>query len=140
MSGNHPGDDRLVALALDDLDAPERDEVERHVVACDGCRRTLDTLRRVLHAYRTAPDPPPPAAGLVRLLEAQAARRRGARPSFGARPVLALAAAAMLLAFAGGYWAGQRQPRPPERPVAARLASPLPPPPAVTFHAAVAGS
>jgi len=132
----HPSDEQLIAFALDDLDGAARDEVARHRSTCVRCDGVLTLLARGLDAYRDAPLPAPPAEGLVRLLDAQA---RAARPAPRPlrRPAAWLAAAAVLVAvFVGGFWAGRHAPlaaRPDEA-----LARPLPPPPAVAFHAAVA--
>jgi predicted anti-sigma-YlaC factor YlaD len=45
-------------------------EIERHLVECADCRIVVDTLRKTILLYRTAPQPGFPAAARERLYKA----------------------------------------------------------------------
>ena len=94
------------------LQGHERHAVEEHLAACAACRATLQGLRDLQAAARSAPRAVPPPAGTWAAVAAQrptALRRRVTLPAW------ALAAAAALLLVAGAS-------------VAAWLSRPAPPP------------
>ncbi len=45
-------------------------EIERHLLECADCRVVVDTLRKTILLYRTAPQPGFPAAARERLYKA----------------------------------------------------------------------
>jgi hypothetical protein len=59
----HPDDARLVAHALGDDDAPEREAVAQHLRTCLACREALDELRRVLEVATVEAPPRGPDYG-----------------------------------------------------------------------------
>jgi anti-sigma factor RsiW len=150
MSTDHPTDDQLIALALDELDGPpaERRRLTAHVAACPGCRSLVAGLERALETYGGASPPAAPAEILVELLGAQAAARaaRALGPPhrhwlWRWRPM----SAAALLVLIGllSFWAGRRSAgtasRPPTQTSTERvLERPLPEPPAIPFRTAAA--
>jgi anti-sigma-K factor RskA len=79
--------EQAAAYALGALEAPERAEIERHIVACDGCRVEIDTLREVasLLALATPAVDPARVAALRSRVLADASR---------VRPIMAPRAAA----------------------------------------------
>ncbi len=109
MNTAHPGDDALVAFALDDMAPADWTGVSAHVEACESCRKVVGRLRAALQAYREEQPPEAPARLLADLLAAQAEQRtRGEVRARWLRP--ALAAAALIVAagiFASGFWAGR---------------------------------
>ncbi len=139
MSSPHPSDDLLIAFAVGDLSPDARDDVASHRQDCSLCDQTITTLTRSLDAFRDVPLPDAPAPILVRLLESQTGARRDIFRML--RPAAAgLIAAALLGAvFVGGFWAGRHATPSADAPQGP-LTRPLPEPPAVTFHAAVAGT
>ena len=44
MTDRHPADDQLVALALDEISEPERDQLTGHLSACAVCRGEYDAV------------------------------------------------------------------------------------------------
>jgi len=141
MNGHHPTEDILIAQALDELDAPEREEVTAHLTGCERCAATVARLACVLGAYRSANQPEAPAGVLVDLLEAQATRGdRSAAWGWFRRPFrLAAAAVAILALFLSGFWTGRVSDRPapgaatPE--ARSTVPNPLPDPPTIDFRA-----
>lgn len=58
---DHPDEDLLLALALDDLDERERDELVRHIASCDRCRSEYTAIAdSVDHVLAAAPRVAPP--------------------------------------------------------------------------------
>src|SRR5881296_4533989 len=53
--------DRLSEYLDDELAPSERTALEAHLAGCDGCRTTLDELRRVVTNARALDDRPPAA-------------------------------------------------------------------------------
>ncbi|MPY78256.1 MAG: hypothetical protein GEV04_07130 [Actinophytocola sp.] len=107
MTDRHPSEGLLVDLALDDLDdasTPSRDELLRHLGACDVCRSSYDsiqaTLDRTLAAARRV-DPPTgfDSAVVGAITSGPVARARGRWPSGGTAFWLA---AAVVLGMALG--------------------------------------
>ncbi len=136
----HPGDDRLIAYALEELKPTEDRDVAAHLAGCEACARVVSMLKGAMESYRTAARTDLPSGVLVRLLEAQAASRsRGTRPGWRLRPIGALAGFALVgMLFLSGFWTGRRSVPAPELPRAeseARQAirSPLPDPPRIGF-------
>src|SRR2546426_3045288 len=115
--------DRLSEYLDGELAAPERTALEAHLASCDGCRTTLDELRRVVTNARALDDRPPTAD-----LWPAVAARIGLSPRERARPVVRrffftvpqLAAASVGLAplSAGGAGGGGRRGAPPPPPPA----------------------
>jgi len=99
----HPPNESLLRLVDDDLPAPERQMVERHLGACGACRRELEEVRQALQDYlqfhesvlKTALPPAPSEwERLDRLAAEMPARARRARLlSWAPRGWLAAAAA-----------------------------------------------
>ena len=130
--------DRLSQYLDGELAAPERTTLEAHLASCDGCRTTLDELRRVVTDARALDDRPPAAD-----LWPAVAARIGVSSRLKARPVVRrlsftvpqLAAASVVLALLSGSAAwlimrGGTAPTPPvlvsERAPALRNASAYP--------------
>ncbi|MGH3518422.1 MAG: hypothetical protein ACRDQ7_13595 [Haloechinothrix sp.] len=103
MTEQHPAEDLLIELALDDVARPQRDEVMSHISGCEQCRSSYDTIagtidRMLPAAPRTEPRPGfdgivVAALGLEAGEHADLQRRRSARRK---RRVLQLAAAAII--------------------------------------------
>src|SRR5256886_17407770 len=97
--------DRLSEYLDDELAAPERTTLEAHLASCDGCRTTLDELRRVVTNARALDDRPPAAD-----LWPSVAARIGVSSRLKARPgvrrfsfsVPQLAAPSVVLALLSG--------------------------------------
>jgi len=112
--------DRLSEYLDDELAGPERTALEAHLVSCDGCRTTLEDLRRVMTNARALDDRPPatdlwPAvAGRIGLSSRVQARPAVKRLSFTV-PQLAAAAVVLALVSGGGAWLVGRQGRVPTR-------------------------
>ena len=122
MSGNHFGDEDLIACVLNESDPGKSAEMERHAATCPGCAESLRRLGLAVEGFRNAPAPGAPARVLVHLLEAQADirertssrrtaawipaawRNRGRRVPAGAAALVVATA----LVFFGGYQLGQR--------------------------------
>ena len=123
----HP-EDRLSAYLDDELDLPERDAVDRHLVRCERCRDELASLRRLARgiADERIPDVPADLAGRVgRAIDAASVvrlpRRRYAVPATIAATI---AAVGILIAV---RWQGGRlaAPEPPShRPLMTIPAAP----------------
>jgi len=143
MKDLHPGDDRLIAYALDELEGPERSNIEAHLHGCGVCRSVIASLAGALEAFRASPGTDPPADVLVELVEAQTSareRRSLGRWVFG--PAAAMAVAVLLAAvFLAGFLSG-RYTAPVSGPVSpggarnAVIGHPLPEPPHIPFQAA----
>ncbi len=126
---DHPRDQRLDAWIDGRLDAAERGELERHLAACEPCRRLRDALLASRTALREAVADEPPPPGLAERIRARldlederpagiADRRRGNRP------LLVVALAAGLVAAVLGVAAWWRHgARPVADPVSAAAAS-----------------
>jgi anti-sigma factor RsiW len=141
MNGNHPTEDILIAQALDELDAPGREEVTAHLAGCERCTATAARLASAIGVYRSADLPEASAGVLVDLLDAQAAQgNRGLAWGWFRQPLrLAAAAAAILALFLSGFWTGRVSDRPvsgAEVPEArSTVPHPLPDPPTIDFRA-----
>ena len=142
MSDDHPGDDALVAHALNELDDGERRRIASHLDGCEECRRAVDAFTRAIDGVRAGPRPDAPMRVLVDLLEMQSERTQPrSRPTWVPlrRAVPVLAALAVL--FLAGFWAG-RQSAPTVTPKVARpTVEPaaeirLPAPPSLGFESA----
>src|SRR5207247_8709535 len=99
--------DRLSEYLDGELAAPERTTLEAHLASCDGCRTTLDELRRVVTNARALDDRPPTAdlwpAVAARIGLASRARPVARRFSFTV-PQLAAASVVLALLSGGGAW------------------------------------
>ena len=97
--------DRLSEYLDGELAGPERTALEAHLASCDGCRTTLDELRRVMTNARALDDRPPSAdlwpavATRIGLASRSAARAVVRRLSF---TVPQLAAASVVLGLLSG--------------------------------------
>ena len=144
-AGSHPGEDTIIAFALEELGENEREEVESHLLACEECRRSATSLRAAIEGYQRRERPEAPARVLVDLLAAQGGRSEGKRTRllrFGAAPV-ALAASLLAAFFLTGFLAGRHTASAPEGTQAdmerrAPLRQPLPEPPPISFETALA--
>jgi Putative zinc-finger len=102
--------DELAELALGLLSGRRRSEVLGHVETCPTCTRELDQLSQVADALvHLAPEIEPPIGFEVRFAERLASEERAAPPTRARRirraaPVLAVAAAVVLLAFLLGMF------------------------------------
>jgi len=108
--------DRLSEYLDGELTSPERTAFEAHLPSCDGCRTTLDELRRVVTNAR-ALDDRPPAADLwptvaARIgLSARSKTRPVVRRFSFTLPQLAAASLALALLSGGAAWLlGGRRP------------------------------
>jgi anti-sigma factor RsiW len=141
MNDRHPAEDELIAWALDDLTAADREETAAHIAGCPQCHELAQRLEAALRSYRTSRRPDAPTRILADLLAAQATHGRGGEPRSTMRRLApALAAAALLgVVFLTGFWMGSRSDRPPIAPqrdeAGSALRSPLPDPPRVDFQA-----
>jgi len=99
--------DRLSEYLDGELAAPERTTLEAHLASCDGCRTTLDELRRVVTNARALDDRPPTAdlwpAVAARIGLASRARPVARRFSFTV-PQLAAASVVLALLSGGAAW------------------------------------
>ena len=89
-----PENERLVGLLYEELEAADRDQIERHLASCESCRREIDELRgvrRQLQAWS------PPSDG-IDLAVVPARELRWARRW---APAVGLAAAAVLVLAVG---------------------------------------
>jgi anti-sigma factor RsiW len=141
MSEHHPADDNLVAYALDEVGAAEREEIASHLAECKPCAAVVRRLGSIIETYRTSTDAGAPPGILAELMEAQsAARERMATPWWRLKPVYAAAAAAgIAVLFLSGFLAGRiSAPTPavpgahPETQIA--IPRPLPDPPVIDFQ------
>jgi hypothetical protein len=121
-----------------ELSGSQRDAVERHLVVCLECRRSLDELAMIRSALGARPDvSSPPSADwsgfmsrLDRAVRADAAASIGGGPGRtvqrGRRTIAtALAAAALAALVTMGVWAALRERAPSEQPAAAVPATEL---------------
>lgn len=103
----HPLDDELVELALDDVGAQRTEELTRHLAGCTSCRAAYDGIARAVdQVLAAAPVIAPPAGFESRVLA-------GIHPHPRRAPgLLAAAAACVLLLVAGvaGFALGHRSP------------------------------
>src|SRR6266487_2146211 len=99
--------DRLSEYLDDELAAPERTALEAHLASCDGCRTTLDELRRVVTNARALDDRPPTTdlwpAVATRIGLASRARPVVRRFAFTV-PQLAAASVVLALLSGGAVW------------------------------------
>jgi len=99
--------DRLSEYLDDELAPSERTALEAHLAGCDGCRTTLDELRRVVTNARALDDRPPTAdlwpAVAARIGLASRARPVARRFSFTV-PQLAAASVVLALLSGGAAW------------------------------------
>jgi anti-sigma factor RsiW len=101
--------DRLSEYLDGELTGPERTAFEAHLGSCDGCRATLDELRRVVTNARALDDRPPTAdlwpavAARIGLSARSKARVVVRRFSFTV-PQLAAASVALALLSGGIAW------------------------------------
>jgi anti-sigma factor RsiW len=96
----------LAAYAEQQLDAPERSRVERHLAGCDVCRAALDDIRTGILLASTLNAEPMPADVATRIRSALAStadRPLAGRESSWAVRRLAAAAAILVLAI-GLFW------------------------------------
>lgn len=71
MTELHPGDDRLLSLALDDIGDPERAVLLEHLARCASCRSEYDGLSAAIEqTLAAAPSVPPPIGFEERVLDA----------------------------------------------------------------------
>jgi anti-sigma factor RsiW len=119
----HQWTDRLSEYLDGELAGPERTALEAHVASCDGCRTTLDELRRVMTNARALDDRPPTAdlwpavATRIGLSSRSKARAVVRRLSFTV-PQLAAASVVLALLSGGAAWLIGRRgivPTPPVR-------------------------
>jgi chromatin segregation and condensation protein Rec8/ScpA/Scc1 (kleisin family) len=103
--------DEWVAHLYDELEAEEQRRLAAHLERCADCRTTLDRLR-ASHQLLQEAAPADPATPRVVVLRP--------RPLASNMWAFAAGAAAALLLFAAGFWAGPRWTRPPSGPVAAQ--------------------
>lgn len=130
----------VAGYVLGTLDAADRESFERHLAACASCRRELEELGSLASVLGEAPpaggpDVRVPAGLEARVLGAIAREpaRRGERVQrvptparrAGWRPAWVAAAAAVVIAFAGGLGLGRLLPQ---------GGQPAPPPAARTVH------
>jgi len=109
-----------ILYAADEVSAPRREELARHLSACDACRRELDRLQRGFEALETLEAPPPLRAEalhtLRRRLAAEGQRRsRQHRRLRALRWFGAAAAAAAVVAVAVFLPPEPQQPTWPDR-------------------------
>src|SRR5947199_9607516 len=115
--------DRLSEYLDGELAAPERSTLEAHLASCDGCRTTLEELRRVVTNARALHDRPPAAdlwptvAARIGLSPREQARPVARRFSFTVPPPPAASGGLALLA-AGAAWLIVRRGPAPTAPVA----------------------
>ena len=115
--------DRLSDYLDDELDAPERAALERHLASCAGCAATLAELRAVV-ARASALPPRPPAADLWPGIEPRLDRRaivarfptRPPRRFSFTVPQLVAAGLALMVVSGGGVWVLQHGGRSTELP------------------------
>jgi len=114
MNDTHPGEDQLIAFALDELEGEDRARVESHLGTCEACNGTVMALRGAVDGLRTAPRPEPPARVLVDLLATQATTtadrpapwwRRTSLPRWALHPLPAAAVMTVLVLLS--FWAGR---------------------------------
>jgi len=99
----HPTEDALNEYADETLGAAARPDVERHVVSCAECRRTVDGLREVRQAAAALEPREAPIRAWMRVERAIKLEREHAVPRTRRFAWTSLAAAAvLLLAVAGG--------------------------------------
>jgi anti-sigma factor RsiW len=118
----HQWTDRLSEYLDGELAGPERTALEAHVASCDGCRTTLDELRRVMTHARALDDRPPTAdlwpavAARIGLASRSKARAVVSRLSFTV-PQLAAASVVLALLSGGAAWLIGRRGTVPTPPV-----------------------
>src|SRR2546425_6829437 len=101
--------DRLSEYLDDELAPPERTALEAHLAVCEGCRTTLDELRRVVTNARALDDRPPtvdlwPAIATRIGLASRSKVRPLARRFAFTVPQLAAASVVLALLSGGAAW------------------------------------
>ncbi len=120
MADQHPGEDRLLELALGEVGEPECDELTRHLVSCPQCREEYDAVSTSIDATLPAgPRIEPPLGFDRRALEAMRTGRRGSPRAM----VVAAAAALVGMALGAGATVTLTGQDPPVPPAETRLAS-----------------
>lgn len=93
MSDVHPSDERLVDLALTDLDSRDQDALTAHLARCEACRLRYsviaDTVDGVLAAAPSVAPPPGFLSDVLAAMSLEPARSMAAKPV----PAEAIAAA-----------------------------------------------
>jgi anti-sigma factor RsiW len=79
VSHPHLDDDKLIGIALDELDPRDRTDAEAHAGSCPFCAAAIERLRGAIEGFRSAPLPDPPARVLLQLLGVQAGMHAPAR-------------------------------------------------------------
>lgn len=110
MTDRHLSEDALIELALDDVDdttSLRRDELLRHLLDCDTCRGSYDSIQATLDSTLAAAprlDPPPglDSAAVAAITAESAARSRGRRLPGGTTLWLAAAVVLGIALGAGG--------------------------------------
>ncbi len=112
--------ERLSAYLDGDLDAPDREAVERHLAVCRECSAVLEDLGRVTRAAGALEDREPATdlwpgiAGRLesrpRIVPIDAARLRAHRRFSFTMPQLAAAAIALIVLSAAAVWWGSPRP------------------------------
>ena len=82
MTDQHPDDDRLLALALDDIDDTEREATLGHLSTCHRCRVAYDAFSAAVEqTFSVAPNVEPPPGFDGRVLTAMGlSQPAGERP------------------------------------------------------------
>jgi anti-sigma-K factor RskA len=119
-------DDILGAYALDAVDDVERARIERHLAVCEGCSNEVRRLQRASAELATLSGPAVPlpddfADRVDRVIGRSAPARRGIRRHLA----VTLAAAAAVVAIAGGYFLSTNTSRQLSNLVATGRAVPL---------------
>jgi anti-sigma factor RsiW len=114
--------DRLSAYLDGELAPAERTTLDAHLASCDGCRTTLDELRRVVTNARALDDRPPsadlwPAVAARIGLSARVRARPVVRRFAFTVPQLAAASVVLTLLSGGGAWLIGRRGSVPTPPV-----------------------
>jgi hypothetical protein len=112
--------ERLSAYLDGDLDARDREEVERHLAVCGDCAAVLEDFGRVARAARGLEDREPATdlwpgiaerlEGRARVVPIDAARTRARRRFSFTMPQLAAAAIALIVLSAAAVWWGSPRP------------------------------
>jgi predicted anti-sigma-YlaC factor YlaD len=107
MSCSRFPEDLLLQFVLEESTAIDDQRVREHVSRCSLCRQEINTLREVLRCETTAQPDEASTAGLLRVLDRQARRRRPAWSVLRQHPSLVAAAAALVaLFFSAGFVQG----------------------------------
>ena len=118
MTDPHPGDDLLLALALDDVAGPEREQTLRHLATCHRCRTEYDAMSATVERTLPAALSVEPSPGFdARVLSAMGFDPATGTPAAEPRAphrmrrrwplVAASVAAGVVLGAGGGYVVSQ---------------------------------